>query len=80
MVVLIGRILEENRTKVLIEPYGTYEDWYDSPDPDMRKWIRKDKIEAINDSEVDPYEFTQYINTEEVLEISMPHKQAERYL
>jgi hypothetical protein len=80
MIVLMGRILEETDYKVLIEPYGTYEDWYDSPDEEMRKWMRKDKIQAINDAPVEPWAFTDYVNTEEVLEISMPHKEAGRYL
>ena len=80
MIVLMGRILQETDYKVLIEPYGTYEDWYDSPDEEMRKWIRKDKIEAINDAAVEPHEFTEYVNTEEALEISMPHREAGRYL
>ena len=80
MIVLMGRILQETEYKVLIEPYGTYEDWYDAPDEEMRKWMRKDAIEAINDAEVEPYDFTQFVNTEEALEISMSHAQAGRYL
>lgn len=80
MIVLMGRILAETEFKVLIEPYGTYEDWYDSPDEDMRKWVEKSKIEAINDSEVEPHEFSQFVNTEEALEISLPHAQARRFL
>jgi hypothetical protein len=76
----MGRILQETAYKVLIEPYGTYEDWYDMPDEEMRKWTRKDKIEAINDSTIDQHDFSEYINTEEALEISMPHSEAGRYL
>jgi hypothetical protein len=80
MMILMGRILAETEYKVLVEPYGTYEDWYDAPDEENRKWVRKDKIEAIDDAPVEPHEFTGYVNTEEALELSMSHAQAGRFL
>jgi len=78
VVILMGRILEETEEKVLIEPYGTYEDWYDSPDEDMRKWVKKSYIETINDEYVE--DFSSFVNTEEVLEIALPQSQARRML
>ena len=80
MIVLMGRIMAETEYKVLIEPYGTYEDWYDSTDEEMRKWMRKDAIEAINDAPIEPHLFTEFVNTEEALELSMSHQAAGRYL
>jgi len=80
MMIVMGRILAETEYKVLIEPYGTYEDWYEAEDEEMRKWMRKDKIEAINDAPVEPHEFTSYVNSEEPLELAMSHAQAGRFL
>ena len=80
MIILMGRIMAETEYKVLIEPYGTYEDWYDSEDEEMRKWMRKDKIEAINDAPIEPHLFTEFVQTEEALELSMSHEQAGRFL
>jgi hypothetical protein len=80
MIVLMGRIMAETEYKVLIEPYGTYEDWYDSEDEEMRKWMRKDKIETINDAPVEPHMFSDYVQTDEVLELAMSHQAAGRYL
>lgn len=80
MTILMGRILEEAEYKVLIEPYGTYDDWYDTADEELRKWVPKDKIEAVNDEALDHDEFTPYINTEDVLELSMDNAQARRFL
>lgn len=74
----MGRILQIGEERVLIEPYGTYEDWYDLPDEEQRKWVRKDLIEAIDDTV--PVDWDMYLNTEDVLEITMPTSQAGRLL
>lgn len=80
MMILMGRILAETEYKVFVEPYGTYEDWYDTEDEENRKWMKKDKIEAINDEPIEPHLFTPFVNTEEALELSMSHAQAGRFL
>lgn len=74
----MGRILEEEDERVLIEPYGTYEDWYDLPDEEMRRWVKKDLIETVNDEYVE--DFSTLVNTEDVLEIALPTNQARRLL
>ncbi len=41
MIIIMARILEEDEQKVLIEPYGTYDDWYDDENEDLRTWVKK---------------------------------------
>lgn len=80
MLILMGRIVQETEDKVLVEAYGTYEDWYDSPDEGNQHWVHKNKIEAINDEYIEPHLFTPFVMTEEALELAMPHAQARRFL
>ena len=52
MTIVMGRLLAESSLRVLVEPYGTYEDFYDTPDEELRVWIKKSKIQTVNDEYV----------------------------
>jgi len=74
----MGRILEETENKLLIEAYGVYEDWYDLPNEDLRKWVKKSCIITVNDEYTE--DFSKWVNSEEPLEIALPQSQAKRLL
>ena len=78
MTIVMARLLAESSQRVLVEPYGTYEDYWDSPDEEMRMWIRKDKIVTINDGYVE--EWMKWLNTEEPVELMVSEHTAGRLL
>ena len=81
MIIVMVRILEEDEQKILVEPYGVYDDWYDEENEDLRKWIKKSQVQAINDSETDEWgDWSEYVKTEDPIEISVSHRLAERLL
>tara|TARA_R110000772_G_scaffold267971_3_gene393578 strand:+ start:17050 stop:17298 length:249 start_codon:yes stop_codon:yes gene_type:complete len=81
MIIVMVRVLEEDEQKVLVEPYGTYDDWYDQENEDLRQWIKKSQVQAINDGEVDEWDdWSEWFNTEDPIEISVSHRLAERLL
>jgi hypothetical protein len=81
MIIIMARILEENDEKILIEPYGTYDDSYDEENEDLRKWVKKSQIQTINDAYTDEWgDWAEWINTEDPLEMAVSHRLAERLL
>jgi hypothetical protein len=81
MIIVMVRILEEDEQKVFVEPYGTYDDWYDEENEDLRTWIKKSQIQAINDEETDEWgDWSAFIETEDPIEICVSHRLAERLL
>jgi hypothetical protein len=74
----MGRLLAESSKRVLVEPYGTYEDFYDTPDEDLRVWIYKQKIVTINDEYVE--EYLTWLNSAEPLELMVSDHTAGRLL
>jgi len=81
VLIVMVRVLEEDEQKILIEPYGTYDDWYDEENADLRKWIKKSQVQAINDEETDEWgDWSEWINTEDPIEMSVSHRLAERLL
>jgi hypothetical protein len=75
------RVLDEDEQKILIEPYGTYDDWYDEENDDLRTWVKKSQIHAIDDEVTDEWgDWSGYLNTEDPLEITVSHRLAERLL
>ncbi len=81
MIIVMVRILEEDEQKVFVEPYGTYDDWYDDENEDLRTWIKKSQIQTINDAYTDEWgDWAEYINTEDPIEIAVSHRLAERLL
>jgi len=78
MIIIVARLLEEDEEKVLVEPYGTYDDWYDEENEDLHRWIKKSQIQTINDEYVE--DWSDWINTEEAIEIAVSHRLAERLL
>jgi hypothetical protein len=81
MIIVIVRIVEEDEQKVLVEPYGTYDDWYDDENEDLRKWIKKSQIQTINDAYTDEWgDWSEFIGTEDPIEIAVSHRLAERLL
>jgi hypothetical protein len=61
MTIVMARLLAESSKRVLVEPYGTYEDYYDTPDEEMHTWIDKTKISTINDEYVDGDQWLTYL-------------------
>ena len=81
MVILMVRLVAQDEQKVLVEPYGVYEDWYDDPNDELHKWVKKAQIQTINDEYVDEWDdWSEWINTEEALEIAVSHRLGERLL
>ena len=78
MTIVMARLLAESSQRVLVEPYGTYEDYWDSPDEEMRIWIEKKKIVTINDEYVEDY--LTWLNTEEPIELMVSEHTAGRVL
>ena len=79
MTIVMGRLLAESSMRVLVEPYGTYEDYYDEPDADLLRWIEKNKIVTINDSYTDD-DWSKWLNTAEPLELMVSEHTAGRLL
>ncbi len=80
MIIIMARIIAERERSILVEPYGTYEDWYEDPNEDLHKWISKSKIITINDEQLAyPEDFSQFVN-KGVLEIAMPNALGESLL
>ncbi len=81
MVIVMARLVEEDEQKVLVEPYGSYTDWYDEPNDELHMWLRKAQIHAINDEEVDEWDdWAEWMNSEEALELTVSHRLGERLL
>ena len=81
MIIVMVRILEEDEQKILVEPYGTYDDWYDDPNDDLHKWIKKSQVQTINDAYTDEWgDWSEFIDTDEPIEIAVSHRLAERLL
>ena len=81
MIIVMARICEEDEQKILIEPYGTYDDWYDETNEDLRKWVKKSQVQTINDEYAEEWDdWTQWIETEDPIEIAVSHRLAERLL
>jgi len=78
MTIVMGRLLAESSWCVLVEPYGTYEDYYDMPDEDLQKWVEKKHIVTINDEYVEQY--VDWLNTENPLELMVSEHTAGRLL
>ena len=78
MTIVMARLLAESSQRVLVEPYGTYEDYYDVEDEELRLWIKKDKISTINDEYVE--EFLPWLNTEDPVELMVSDHTAGRLL
>jgi len=78
MIIIMARLLKEDEEKVLVEPYGTYDNWYDESNEDLQRWINKSQIQTINDEYVE--EWSDWIETEEVVEIAVSHRLGERLL
>lgn len=78
MIIVVARLIAENNQRVLVEPYGTYEDYYDEPNEEMRQWIGKNKIITVNDEYVDDYE--DWLNSEDPVELMVSESTAERLL
>jgi hypothetical protein len=76
----MARLLAESSKRVLVEPYGTYEDYYDTPDEEMHTWIDKTKISTINDEYVDGDQWLTYLNSEDPLELMVSEHTAGRLL
>jgi hypothetical protein len=80
MIVIVGRILKKRGGSVYIEPYGTYDDWYDSPNEDARKWVAIRLIESINDETFDPDTLPMHQLRGEPIEIGLPDEVAIKLL
>jgi hypothetical protein len=78
MTIVMGRLIAESSQRVLVEPCGTFNDYYDAPDEDMRKWIGKNKIVTINDEYVENYQL--WLNTEDPVELMVSEHTAARLL
>lgn len=78
MTIVMARLIAESSQRVLVEPCGTYEDYYDAPDEDMRQWIGKNKIVTINDEYVENY--LPWLNTAEPVELMVNEHTAGRLL
>jgi hypothetical protein len=76
----MARLLAESSKRVLVEPYGTYEDYYDTPDEEMHTWVDKTKISTINDEYVDGDQWLTYLNSEDPLELMVSEHTAGRLL
>ena len=77
MIIIMARIIAERERLILVEPYGTYEDWYEDPNEDLHKWIPKNKIITINDEETE--DFGQYVKGD-IVELAMPNRLGESLL
>lgn len=53
--IVVGRIMKVKDGAVLIEPYGTPDDFYEMPDREAQKWVKTHLIRAVDDSETDEY-------------------------
>jgi hypothetical protein len=81
MIIVMARIVKEDEQKILIEPYGTYDDWYDDENDDLRKWVKKSQIQTINDEYTDEWgDWSKWLSTEDPIEIAVSHRLAERLL
>ena len=81
MIIVMARVLKEDEQKVLVESYGTYDDWYDEANEDLHKWIKKSQVQTINDEYVDEWEdWSKWVNTEDALELAVSHRLGERLL
>lgn len=78
MTIVMARLLAESSQRVLVEPYGTYEDYYDVPDEEMQTWIDKSKISTINDEYVEDY--LPWLNSADPLELMVSEHTAGRLL
>lgn len=78
MMIIMARLIAESSERVFVEPYGTFDDYYDTPNEDMRIWISKKKISTINDEYVEDY--TPWLNTEQPVELAVSEKTGERLL
>ena len=72
MMIIMARLIAESSERVLVEPYGTFDDYYDTPNEDMRSWVAKKKISTINDEYV--------VDTKDPIELAVSEKTGERLL
>jgi len=78
MMIIMARLIAESSQRVLVEPYGTFNDYYDTPNEEMRTWIPKKKISTINDEYVEDY--FPWLNTEQPVELAVSEHTGERLL
>ena len=78
MMIIMARLIAESSQRVLVEPYGTFNDYYDTPNEDMRTWVSKKKIATINDEYVEDY--LPLLNTSEPVELAVSEHTGGRLL
>jgi hypothetical protein len=78
MMIIMARLIAESSQRVFVEPYGTFNDYYDEPNEELRQWVSKKQISTINDEYVEDY--LPWLNTAEPVELAVSEHTGERLL